>query len=279
MHKNHFRDGFALIELLVILAILAMFSGMLMPVVSRAKADRTTIGCENNGRQLMLAMHLYAADFSELLPPNEDNNNQFNGWVAGDMTVANQATNTVFLTDPRYAKLAKYTAPDPMLYRCSADTSTVQIAGKEHARVRSVSMNQAVGTVRDGKSPVDGPWLNEGTYANNNNAGPYRAYGKLSSMVHPAPDKLWVFTDEDPGGINDGAFAFTMHENPTAAEWIDWPATYHRMGCGLAFADGHAEIHHWLDARTPVKNGNVNRSTQPDNLDIRWVMERTSAKR
>jgi type II secretory pathway pseudopilin PulG len=279
MHKNHFRDGFALIELLVILAILAMFSGMLMPVVSRAKADRTTIGCENNGRQLMLAMHLYAADFSELLPPNEDNNNQFNGWVAGDMTVANQATNTVFLTDPRYAKLAKYTAPDPMLYRCPADTSTVQIAGKEHARVRSVSMNQAVGTVRDGKSPVDGPWLNEGTYANNNKVGPYCTYGKLASMVHPSPDKLWVFTDEDPGGINDGAFAFTMHANPAGAEWIDWPAIYHRMGCGLAFADGHAEIHHWLDARTPVKNGDVNRSTLPNNPDILWMMERTSAKK
>jgi type II secretory pathway pseudopilin PulG len=140
MHKNPVTDGFALLELYVILAVLAIFSGMLMPVVSRVRADRTSVGCQNNGRQLMLAMHLYASDFNELLPPNEDNNNQFNGWVAGDMTVANQVTNTVFLTDPRYAKLARYTAPDPTLYRCPADTSTVQIADKEHARVRSVSM-------------------------------------------------------------------------------------------------------------------------------------------
>ena len=109
MHKNTVSNGFALLELFVILAVLAIVSGMVMPVVSRVKSDRTSIGCQNNGRQLMLAMHLYAADFSELLSPNEDNNNQFNGWVAGDMTVANQATNTVFLTDQRYAKLARYT--------------------------------------------------------------------------------------------------------------------------------------------------------------------------
>lgn len=279
MLKNTVRNGFALLELFVILAVVAIFTVMLMPVVSRAKADRTTIGCQNNWRQLMLAMHLYAADFSELLPPNEDNNNQFNGWVAGDMTIANQATNTVFLADPCYAKLARYTAPDATLYRCPADTSTVPIGGQDHARARSVSMNQAIGTVRDGKSPVDGPWLNEGTYANNTKGGPYRTYGKLSSMVRPAPDKLWVFTDEASQGINDGAFAFTMHANPAGAEWIDWPATYHRMGCGLAFADGHAEIQHRVDARTPVKNGDVNRSTQPNNPDIRWMMERTSAKK
>ena len=244
MHKNDLTDGFALLELVVIMAVLAIVSGMLMPVVSRARADRTSVGCQNNGRQLNLAMHLYAADFNELLPPNEDNNNQFNGWVAGDMTVANQATNTVFLTDPRYAKLACYTAPDLTLYRCPADTSTVQIAGREHPRVRSVSMNQAVGTVRDVKSAVDGPCLIEGTYANNNKGGPYRTYGKLSAMVRPSPNKLWVFTDEDSQGINDGAFAFTIHANSAAAEWIDWPAAYHGMGCGLAFADGHAEIHH-----------------------------------
>jgi hypothetical protein len=279
MQNKTISDGFAVMELCVILAVLAIFSGMLMPIGSRVKGDRTSAGCQNNGRQLILAMHLYAGDFNELLPPNEDNNNQFNGWVAGDMTVANQATNTVFLTDPRYAKLAKYTAPDPMLYRCPADTSMVEIAGKEYPRARSVSMNQAVGTVRDGRSPVDGPWLNEGTYGNNNQGGPYRTYGKLSSMVHPAPDKLWVFADEAPAGINDGAFAFTMHANPAAAEWIDWPAAYHRMGCGLAFADGHAEIHHWLDSRTPVKNGEVSRSTQPNNPDILWMMERTTAKK
>ena len=115
MHINYSTDGLALIEAVVVLAVLAILTGMLMPLVSRVRADRTGVGCQKNGRQLMLATHLYAADFNELLPPNEDNNNQLNGWVAGDMTVANQATNTVFLTDPRYAKLSRYTAPDPTL--------------------------------------------------------------------------------------------------------------------------------------------------------------------
>jgi prepilin-type processing-associated H-X9-DG protein len=28
---------------------------------------------------------------------------------------------------------------------------------------------------------------------------------------------------------------------------VDFPANYHGGGCGLAFADGHAEIHKWID--------------------------------
>jgi hypothetical protein len=45
---------------------------------------------------------LYASEFNEMLPPNEDNNAQFDGWVACDMWQPNQATNTVFLTNPQY---------------------------------------------------------------------------------------------------------------------------------------------------------------------------------
>ena len=37
----------------------------------------------------------------------KDNHNRFNGRVAEDMTIANQATSAVFLTDSRYAKLAR----------------------------------------------------------------------------------------------------------------------------------------------------------------------------
>ena len=37
------------------------------------------------------------------------------------------------------------------------------------------------------------------------------------------------------------------------ANLIDFPASYHNGAGVLAFADGHAEIHKWLDARTRPK--------------------------
>jgi type II secretory pathway pseudopilin PulG len=285
--------GFTLVELGTLLATITLLAALGLPLFSRAKTHARTQECLNHGQQLMLALHLYANDYQEVLPPNEDNNNQFDGWVAGDMTQVNQATNTIFLTDPRYAKLARYTAPDATLYHCPADQSTVGfgpvsavldqgsiVTAVTRPRVRSLSMNQAVGTKRDGKSAVDGSWLNEGTYGNNSAlGGPYRTYGRLSAMTQPKPERLWVLIDEDPYGINDAGFAFTMHANATAVEWVDWPASYHEMGCGIAFADGHSELRHWLDQRTAVKNGDISRSTQPHNADLLWMAERTTARR
>jgi hypothetical protein len=141
-------------------------------------------------------------------------------------------------------------------------------------------MNQAVGTKRDGKSPVEGSWLNGGTYGHNSaKAGPYRTYGRLSDFNAPAPDQLWVFIDEEEHSINDAGFAVTLHTRPETVEWIDRPATYHQMGCGVAFADGHSEVHRWQDPRTVVRSGDTSRATQPHNPDVLWLMARTTARK
>ena len=59
---------------------------------------------------------------------------------------------------------------------------------------------------------------------------------------------------------------------------IDWPATYHNMAAGFAFADGHSEIRKWVWAETDLElrkptfiKGGVR------SPDIVWMQERTSA--
>ncbi|MBW8865106.1 MAG: hypothetical protein JF609_09345, partial [Verrucomicrobia bacterium] len=84
----------------------------------------------------------------------------------------------------------------------------------------------------------------------------------------PGPSQLWVLVDESSAGLNDGAFAFSM----TSGNWIDAPGTYHGFACGLAFADGHSEVHKWKDATTGVYHGPGNFSG-----DYQWLRERTSA--
>ena len=139
-------------------------------------------------------------------------------------------------------------------------------------------MNQAVGTMATNKAAVNGPWLAGGNgIAQTHAAGPYRSYGKTTDMTDPNPSRLWVFIDEDEYSINDAGFGVSMRDRPQ--EMVDWPGTYHNMACGLAFADSHSEIHKWIDGRTKVKNGNVNKVTMtPQNLDLTWLQERTSAR-
>ena len=71
-----------------------------------------------------------------------------------------------------------------------------------------------------------------------------------------------------------------MVESPGAARMIDFPASYHNGAAGISFADGHAEIRKWVDARTkaPVHyNNNLGLNVaQPNNRDIQWLSDRTT---
>ncbi len=195
-------------------------------------------------------------------------------WVDGwlDFGTSNpDNTNTMALRDPKRSKFATY-MDAVEVYKCPADKSQVRMGGVSYYRVRSMGMSQAFGP---------GDWLDPRGFQANPTSKKYRTYAKTADIVDPSPSMCYVLLDEHPDSINAGGFANMMVESLPSVRIVDFPASYHNGAAGISFADGHADIRKWQDARTkpPVKYDNslTLNVASPGNLDMVWLADRTSS--
>lgn len=89
------KEGFTIVELVVVIAIIGILVGLLLPAVQAAREAGRRISCQNNLKQIGLAVHLFHDQYKALPPsrsydhytswaflilPNLEQDNLFAGW-------------------------------------------------------------------------------------------------------------------------------------------------------------------------------------------------------
>jgi prepilin-type N-terminal cleavage/methylation domain-containing protein len=278
-------SAFTLLELLVVIAMMALLGGTLLPAMARTKPNTNAIQCLNNNRQLNAAWRMYADDnLDRLVYSSDDGTSTANplnkyAWTETHLDFSAQNRNNLDVTlDIMTHPLWPYTGRSTSIYKCPSDTSYVVVNGVVTPRVRSMSMNFFLGGMaggNGGEALVDAFCL----YTNLTQIG--------GGLPGPGPAKLWVFLDQRADSINWGNYFTDMAgyapSNPAAYSFLqDFPGMYHHLAAGISFADGHCEMHRWTDPRTtPASTGVVFQSAvaSPRNADVAWLQDHSTRPR
>jgi prepilin-type N-terminal cleavage/methylation domain-containing protein len=239
------RRGFTLLELLAVIATIAILAALLLPILNRTKMKAQRTNCFSNLRQLGIAWMLYSGDNNGYLVASYPDNPDV--WVDGDMSNAVEAVDFNLI---RKGKLYHYDQ-NVSIYHCPADQGK-DLNGERVPTVRSYSMNSFMGARDPALPPIP------------DSAVGYTLFFAKESDI-PRPSERFVLLDEDERSINDGFF----ETDPTSGVWLDFPAISahrHNFSFAINFADGHSEIWRYRDARTYQVS--ANQTDQGGNADL-----------
>lgn len=125
--------AFTLIELLVAIGIIAILAALLLSALHRAKGTAQAAECRNNLRQWGTALHLFAADHDDFLPP-EGKPTPLESDLANPTYQAWYIQLPAQMSLPRYAEMPWRTnpavVPDNSLWICPANPRRCNASSK-----------------------------------------------------------------------------------------------------------------------------------------------------
>jgi prepilin-type N-terminal cleavage/methylation domain-containing protein/prepilin-type processing-associated H-X9-DG protein len=243
------RKGFTLVELLVVIAVIALLLALLIPVLGRAREQGQRAVCLSNLKQLTLAWTAYAEEHDGKLvdgspfgrhytaQPGERGYLEVKGWAGDAFLPRNSQHRAVLMAHPDKGALWPW-IKDVDIYRCPRGR-----LGHALTYTTVVSANGC---------DVEGTFIPNSGGRELNKLG-IRVGGtvlkltRLTDIKNPGAGQRAVFLDmgQMPAGNN-----FYVHYLYPRWKWHSAPPIHHDNGMTISMADGHAEYWKWKGRET-----------------------------
>lgn len=279
------RSGFTLIELLVVIAIIAVLIGLLLPAVQKVREASNQMVCQNNLKQIGIAMHNFENQNKRFPPAGEylDKTTkstiqtthsfythiavyleQGNAVIGIDWTVPYNHPNN--LSKFKGTVIPSLICPTNPARELNLDSSGYGCLDYGTAPYTNIPIN---GTVVKSETSLGSPigrQVGAITDGLSNSIGVYEDVGRNESMsasryvdpIDGQPRRFWRWAEPDnasgmSGPINN-CIPNLDNQNDPKCPWINHdighnnePFSFHGDGCHMMFMDGSVR---WMSAKT-----------------------------
>jgi prepilin-type N-terminal cleavage/methylation domain-containing protein/prepilin-type processing-associated H-X9-DG protein len=242
MPKSEIPRAFTLVELLIVIAIIAVLASLLLPAVGRMQQNAQRTKSASNLKTLGGALLGYAADNEQNIPkllsqtPNQPANSRWT-WDLMPYLGAERPDNYDFANWPN------------LPFACPADKTT-----RSPSYPRSVWLSYAMNLGISSGSQANSARL---TWIPASDAAVGASYRKLSAIDKPS--QVIMMAEQDVGvlGIYPGAQPYIQQPGgycPIAKFWDKASTPYSEVRANYVFYDGHTEF---LKLKDTIGNGTV----------------------
>ncbi|MGD0552835.1 MAG: type II secretion system protein [Sedimentisphaerales bacterium] len=276
-HHSTSKDGFTLVELLVVISIIALLMAILLPALAKAREQGKRIVCLSNLKQLTLAWMNYASAYNDKLVNGANGDTPGNGGACSSEMGCAAGTNCAAKlpsTDPwnridlhqnelPWVGVAYINGPtgfapaDECCQRCAIQTGALWRFAQNEKIYRCPVGDKKALIAYPIVDSMNGKWKwNLGTGSGDNATTVMiknlnQIKGASTRMVfidegHPSPDSYAVYN-----GVG---------------RWYDPPMARHGSGTDLSYADGHAGRIMWSSKWTVdlAKTAETRITTDPE---------------
>jgi prepilin-type N-terminal cleavage/methylation domain-containing protein/prepilin-type processing-associated H-X9-DG protein len=228
--------GFTLIELLVVIAIIGILAALLLPVLAQSKAMAKRAYCQNNLRQLAIALNIYADDHDRLPPCDRLfrvglTTSGVSLWNAHILPYVGDSRDTFYCPSfpPNYRWTTQRSAAG-FFYPTNIEGNrpfcyAINELGAGLAKIGSLGLESSPGVLPTGRSPCE--------------------ITNPAEMIAIGDDALQLPLKSGKSNKVGGWGVFTLDQ----AFGSTWPyepiGTVHSQGGNMVFLDAHVEWAHW----------------------------------